>query len=83
MRNGEILAVFFVGAAMMIGASLALGQGVPSPGPTKPSPPSADKPKKDIVINPTEEECRTGWNPSHSLTKEEFESFCAKMKAAR
>jgi hypothetical protein len=83
MRNGEILAVFLVGAAMMVGASLALSQGPTSPGPTKPPPPSADKPQKDIVINPTEEECRAGWNPSLSLTKEEFESFCAKMKAAR
>ena len=83
MRSGEDSRCVPAGAAMMVGASLALGQGPPLPGPTKPPPPSADKPQKDIVINPTEEECRTGWNPSLSLTKEQFESFCAKMKAAR
>jgi hypothetical protein len=83
MRMRETLAVFVAGAAMVIAAGPAWAQGPPSPGPTRPSPPPLGKPQTGIVINPTAEECRTGWNPSLAWTREQFESFCAKMKAAR
>jgi hypothetical protein len=82
MRNGQILGLFLAGVAIMLAAGLALGQGPATPGPTKP-PPGDARPKTDIVANPTVDQCRAGWNPSLTWTKEQFESFCAKLKAAK
>ena len=50
--------------------------------PTAPNQPLA-KPGADAVINPTTEECRKGWDPGLRWTKEQFEEFCARMKAAK
>ena len=62
-----------------------LGQGTPAPGPTNPNPlPSAEtKPGKDLVVNPTSEECNRGWNANLKWTKEQFEQFCATLRAAK
>jgi hypothetical protein len=53
----------------------------PTPGPTNPTPP-ATKPGADLVINPTDEECKKGWNVGLKWTREQFEQFCAAARAA-
>ena len=69
--------------ALLGGVCLALAQATPgpTPGPTHPNPQT--KPGAPIVVNPTEEECRNGWNPTLRWTKEQFEQFCAKLKASK
>jgi hypothetical protein len=65
------------------GVCLALAQATPgpTPGPTNPNPQA--KPGATIVVNPTEEECRKGWDPTLRWTKEQFEQFCAQLKASK
>jgi hypothetical protein len=77
-------------AALLLGASVSasLGQGAPSPrpGPTNPGSPAANpqaQPGATIVINPTVEECRRGWNTSMKWSKEQFEQFCATLHASK
>lgn len=41
------------------------------------------KPATDLVINPTTEECKKGWEPAVKWTKEQFERQCAQMQAAK
>ena len=77
-----------VGTAMILGAAtVAMGQGTPtpSPGPTDPTPQSQplSKPGTDLVINPTLDECRKGWDASMKWTKDEFERFCETMRASK
>ena len=70
-------------AGLTLFAAASLGQSVPSPGPIKP-PPRVENPKgKSIVINPTEQECKRGWNPSMRWTKEQFHDFCGKMGTSK
>ena len=55
-----------------------------TPGPTNLAPANLEtKPGATMVINPTEDECRMGWNQTLKWTKEQFEQFCAKMKASK
>jgi len=77
-------------AALLLGASISAGlaQGAPSPqpGPTNPSPPPGNpqaQPGATIVINPTVEECRLGWNSSMKWSKDQFEHFCATLQASK
>jgi hypothetical protein len=72
-------------AVVLCAATALFGQGTPAPGPTNPNPkPPADaKPGKDLVANPTTEECNRGWNANLKWTKEQFEQFCATMRAAK
>jgi hypothetical protein len=81
--TAQIFTVLLAGAAVMVATTPALGQGPPKPSPTKPPPPEPTRPQTGIVINPTAEECQAGWNSSLAWTKEQFESFCAKLKAAK
>jgi hypothetical protein len=76
--------------ALLLGASVgaSLGQGAPSPqpGPTNPTPPPGNpqaQPGATIVINPTVEECRQGWNSSMKWSKEQFDHFCATLQASK
>ena len=66
-------------------ATAALAQTQPQPGPTIPPPTTSTlgKPGTDMVINPTTEECRAGWNANLKWTKEQFESHCEQMKASK
>ena len=41
------------------------------------------KPGHDLVINPTTEECKKGWEVAMKWTKEQFEQLCAQMRAAK
>jgi hypothetical protein len=76
---------FAASAVLACGAGSGFAQTSPRPGPTSPPPPNQPlaKPGADAVINPTTEECRNGWDPTLRWTKEQFEEFCAKMKAAK
>lgn len=83
MRRYLPKAVAFSLASMAVGAALAQTQ--PQPGPTRPPPTSLPltKPDADVLINPTPEECRSGWHPNLSWTKEQFKSRCEHMKAIK
>ncbi len=72
-------------AALAFAAAAALAQTQPAPGPTKPPPTSSPlaKPGTDMVINPTTQQCREGWNPSLKWTRAEFDAHCAQMKASK
>jgi hypothetical protein len=75
-----------VGAmALVVFAGTAIYAQGPTPGPTNPNPPpqAETKPGKDLVVNPTTEECKQGWSANMKWTKEQFEQFCAQMKAAK
>jgi hypothetical protein len=67
----------------------AIAQTSPTPGPTAPQPPnqplaqSGASSGRELVVNPTIEECQKGWNPTLRWTKEQFAVFCAKLKAAK
>jgi hypothetical protein len=41
------------------------------------------KPGYDLVINPTTEECKKGWEATMKWSKEQFEQLCAQMQAAK
>jgi hypothetical protein len=55
----------------------------PSPGPTNAQVAPGTKSGTDLVINPTEEECKKGWNASMKWTREQFEQLCATLRAAK
>ena len=70
---------FLVGTTVVASAQTA-----PAPGPTNPTQPNPQaQPGATIVINPTEQECIKGWSPDLKWTKEQFEDFCGKLKAAK
>ena len=76
-----------MGVLLAASVGAGLGQGAPSPGPTNPtSPPSGNpqaQPGATIVINPTVDECRKGWDRSSKWTKEQFERFCTALRASK
>jgi hypothetical protein len=41
------------------------------------------QPGATIVINPTVEECRQGWNSNLKWTKEQFEHYCTIIKSSK
>lgn len=41
------------------------------------------KPGATIVINPTEQECRQGWNSSMRWTREQFDAFCETLRKSK
>jgi hypothetical protein len=55
----------------------------PSPGPTVPPPLPVPKKGDDLVINPTEEECKKAWHSGLRWTKEEFDQFCDQLKISK
>lgn len=55
----------------------------PTPGPTNPAPNPQAQPGATIVINPTHDECRSGWNASMRWTEEQFREFCTKLGASK
>lgn len=78
-------------AALLWGASVgaSFGQGAqsPQPGPTNPTVPSSNNPQAQpgatIVVNPTIEECRQGWNSSMKWTKQQFQHFCTTLQSSK
>jgi hypothetical protein len=72
--------VLVLGAATTIFAQVTPP---PSPGPTNPQAAPETKSGTDLVINPTDEECKKGWNASMKWTRERFEQFCATLRAAK
>ena len=72
--------------AVSVGTSFGQGAPSPQPGPTNPTSPATNpqaQPGATMVVNPTVEECRQGWNPSLKWTKEQFEHFCATLRASK
>jgi hypothetical protein len=77
-------------AAVLLLASVSagIGQSTPSPqpGPTNPTTPPNNPqahPGATMVINPTVEECRLGWNSAMKWTKEQFDHFCTTLQASK
>lgn len=63
-------------------AGSASPQTSPTPGPTNPVPgPPVRTPS--IVINPTEEQCRNGWNQTLPWTRQQFQEFCLTLRSAK
>ena len=40
-------------------------------------------PGATIIVNPTEAECKRGWSADMRWTKQQFETFCAKLGASK
>jgi hypothetical protein len=79
LHAASLAAGFLVGTALAASAQTA-----PTPGPTNPTPPNPQaQPGATIVVNPTEQECSKGWSPDMKWTKEQFDDFCGKLKAAK
>jgi hypothetical protein len=77
--------IMAVAASMVVVGGLVLAQTSPTPGPTRPEPTPGPiaRSDKNIVVNPTLEQCRVGWNPTLRWTRDEFQAHCAKMQTAR
>ena len=77
--------IVVVAAAMVVVGGLVLAQTSPTPEPTKPEPAPGPVARagRDIVVNPTLEQCRAGWNPTLRSTRDEFKAHCAKMQTAK
>jgi hypothetical protein len=64
-------------------AMTALAQ-TQAPGPTNLTPPNPQaQPGATMVINPTEQDCRRGWDPSLKWTRQQFEEFCTRLGASK
>ena len=79
-----------VGVAVLVCllATGAVAQNSPGPStgpdPTNPVPPNPlGKPGADIVINPSMDECRRGWNASMRWTKDQFDNFCIRLGTSK
>ena len=80
MRN--VFAGYAIAAAVALCATASVAQ--TTPGQTDPTSPNPQaKPGATMVINPTEDECKKGWNSNLKWTKEQFDQFCALLKAAK
>lgn len=55
----------------------------PAPGPTNPAPNPQAQPGATIVINPTQQECQSGWNASLRWTQEQFREFCTMLGSSK
>lgn len=74
----------FAIALMVSSGVLAQGTPSPTPGPTNPTPPNPQsKEGATIVINPTIEECKVGWQPGLRWTKEQFDRFCTTLQSSK
>ncbi len=77
-----------VALILALGPSASFAQGTPSPqpGPTNPTSPPDNpqaQPGATILISPTLEECRQGWNSSMKWSKEQFDRFCTMHLASK
>jgi hypothetical protein len=73
-----------VSVAFIILIAVSLAQTTPSPGPTNPTQPNPQsKPGATMVINPTDEECKRGWNAALKWTKEQFKEFCGRLGTSK
>jgi hypothetical protein len=72
-------------AALAVAGSVASAQRPPGPEPTVPPTPQLPIPKRgeDLVLNPTAEECRKGWQPGLKWTKKQFDDFCSQLEISR
>jgi hypothetical protein len=71
--------------AALAGAMLcvpAIAHAQTSPPTTAPTNPQS-KGGATIVVNPTEDECKRGWQAGMRWTKPQFDEFCTKLKASK
>jgi len=81
--NKSLLALSVI-APLMAPPSASIAQSTPSPGPTNPVPPNPQaKSGATIVVNPTADECKRGWDPGMKWTKEQFDQFCRRLGASK
>jgi hypothetical protein len=73
---------FMLVAASVFFSSAAYAQNAPAPGAASP-PAAGSKTTRTIVINPTAEECRRGWNAKLKWTRAQFDEFCTKLRASK
>jgi hypothetical protein len=85
MQMKTLRNAFLGGLFVLSTTSSVLSQGTPSPGPTNPTPPPNPQaqPGATIVVNPTADQCRQGWNASMKWTKQQFEDFCHKLRVSK
>ena len=84
MTTTSLKAAALAGALALCVTAVAGAQDKQTPGPTKPVQPNPQaKPGATMVLNPTQEECRRGWNPTLKWTKLQFDEFCTKQRAAK
>jgi len=70
--------------AILLGSAAAVAQDKSVPGPTVPTPPASKRGEMStMVINPTVEECKAGWNASMRWTQYEFKEMCARLEMSR
>jgi hypothetical protein len=65
-------------------AGSCLAQTSPAPGPTVP-PKTLPVPKTgdNMLVNPTQEECKAGWRPELKWSKEQFDKHCAQLEISK
>lgn len=91
-RRGRTVGTFIIGAIVVVAVIYAafgrLGSStMPTPhvraqlGMAETS--QQSRPGHDLVINPTTEECKKGWEATMKWSKEQFEQLCAQMRAAK
>lgn len=82
LRMSRPIAVVMVA---LIQAGTLTAQTSPTPGPTNPAPQTNPlaKPGADLVINPTQDECKKGWRPGLKWTKQQFEAFCTDLRTSK
>ena len=68
--------------AVMLGLLTASGA---SAQPTIPvAPPQTKQPgQQNMVVNPTIDECKTGWNSNLKWTQTQFDQFCASLSKSK
>jgi hypothetical protein len=91
-QRGRTIGTFIIGAIVVVAVIYAaFGRLGSSPMPTPhvraqlgtAETSQQSTPGHDLVINPTTEECKKGWEAAVKLTKKQFELLCTQTQAAR
>ena len=68
--------------AMSLGLLTVSGVSAQTPAPI--TPPQTKEPgQQNMVINPTSDECKTGWNSNLKWTQTQFDQFCATLSKSK
>ena len=68
-------------ATLIFASGIAIAQTVPLP---QASPPQTkESGQQNIVVNPTDAECATGWNANLKWSRAQFDEFCATLSKSK